>query len=73
MSKNRNRAKTKNVHNNKEYCLLIMSEKYPPYWDDGVIWYPKHRKGHKNPNKTIMSYEVRRYKTWKYNRKTKWK
>jgi hypothetical protein len=38
------------------------------YCDEGVTFYPLYRKGFKNPNKTIMSYQVRMYKTWKHNR-----
>jgi len=39
------------------------------YWDEGINFYPKYRRGFKNPNKVIMSYQVRMYKTWKHNRK----
>lgn len=45
----------------------------PPYWDEGIMLYPKYRPGFKNSNKQLMSYKVRMYKTWKYNRKTQWK
>lgn len=44
-----------------------------PYWDEGLNLYPKIRWGYKNPNKRIMSYQIRMYKTWKHNRKKQWK
>jgi len=43
------------------------------YWDEGINFYPKYRKGFKNPNKGIMSYQVRMYKTWKHNRENQYK
>jgi len=43
------------------------------YWCEGIMFYPLYRRGFKNPNKTIMSYQVRMYKTWKYNRKKQYK
>jgi hypothetical protein len=43
------------------------------YWSEGINFYPKYRKGFKNPKKTIMSYQIRMYKTWKHNRKKQWK
>ena len=30
-------------------------------WDDGIIEYPKYRKGFKNPIKRIFKYQVRMY------------
>jgi hypothetical protein len=73
MSKNRNRAKLKKAKTGREYRILYLNELYPLYWDDGVNEYPKYKKGFKNPNKRIFSYQVRMYKTWKHNRKTRWK
>ncbi len=46
---------------------------YPVYWDEGLWSYPDYRVGFKNPKKYIYKYQVRMYRTWKYNRKTKWK
>jgi len=43
------------------------------YWDEGITYYPKYRRGFKNSGKCIMSYQVRMYRTWKHNRKTQWK
>lgn len=43
------------------------------YWDEGVYLYPIYRRGYNNPNKRLFSYQMRMYKTWKYNRKTQWK
>ncbi len=73
MSKNRNRAKLNKAKNEREYSALIFNELYPPYWDDGICEYPKYRRGYKNPNKRLFSYQIRMCKTWKYNRKTRWK
>lgn len=42
-------------------------------WAEGVSFYPIYRRGRKTPHKQIMSYQVRMYKTWKHNRKTRWK
>ena len=44
-----------------------------PYWDEGINYYPRFRRGYKNSNRQIMSYQIRMYKTWKHNRKTQWK
>jgi hypothetical protein len=73
MSKKTNRAKLNKATNNHEYRILWLKEEFPPYYDDGMILYPSNRRGYKNPNKRIQSYQVRMYKSWKYNRKTKWK
>lgn len=73
MSIHRNRAYLNKAQTGREYHILLLNELYPLYWDEGIYEYPKYRKGYKNPNKTIYSYQVRMYKTWKHNRKTKWK
>lgn len=57
----------------REYNVITRGLDDPYWWDDGVMYYPRYRAGFKNPNKQIMSYQVRMYRTWKYNRKTKWK
>lgn len=44
-----------------------------PYWDDGLVFYPKYRKGYKNSNKRILNYQRRMYRTWKHNREHQWK
>ena len=73
MSKNRNRAKFNQAHNGREYLSKMRNELYPPYWDEGILFYPRYRKGFKNSHKCIFNYQVRRYRTWKHNRKTQWK
>jgi hypothetical protein len=73
MSKNTNRAYLNKAQNGREYHILLLNELYPPYWDEGVNFYPRYRRGYKNSNKWIYSYQVRMYRTWKHNRKTKWK
>lgn len=73
MSKNRNRAKLNKAFNNKEYYKLLWDDLYGTYWEEGINFYPKYRAGFKNPNKQIYSYQIRMYKTWKYNRKFQYK
>ena len=73
MSKKRNRAKLNKAQNSKEYKIILFNEQYPMYWDDGIIFYPKYKRGFVNPNKQIYPSKVREYQTWKYNRKTRWK
>lgn len=73
MSKKINRAKLNKAFNNREYKIITNNILFPPYWDDGVMEYPRWRNGFKNPIKRIFSYQVRMYRTWKYNRKTRWK
>jgi hypothetical protein len=73
MSTNRNRAKLNKAENGREYQLLWLDENYPMYWEEGLHPYPQYRRGFKNPNKQIFKYQVRMYRTWKYNRRTQWK
>jgi hypothetical protein len=73
MSKHRNRAKLNKATNSREYFIVLLNYEYPMYWDDGIVEYPKYRKGFKNPNKRLFKYQVRMFRTWKYNRKTQWK
>lgn len=73
MSTNRSRAKLNKANCGREYHIIWMNELYPIYWDEGVNFHPRYRRGFKNPNKAIEKYQVRKYRTWKYNRKTKWK
>ena len=73
MSKNYNRAKFNKAQNGNEHRKMFLKWVYPPYWDDGIMTYPKFKKGFKNPNKRLLSYQVRMYKTWKHNRKNRWK
>jgi len=55
----------------KEY-KVVTNFRCEPYWDEGINFYPQYRRGYKNPNKRIMSYQVRMYKTWKHTRKKQW-
>lgn len=73
MSKNYNRAKYNKGFDRRGYKILLNDDLFPPYWDEGIYFHPKYRRGYKNPNKTIYSYQKRMYKTWKHNRKTQWK
>lgn len=73
MSKNRNRARLNKAQNDKEYRYLQIGINYPIYWDEGIMFYPKYRRGFKNPNKVLQRYEQREFRTWKYNRLTQWK
>lgn len=75
MSKNVNRAKLNDAQTNKEYNSILVNILYPKYWDDGIMFYPKYRLGYTQNKriKEIMKYQVRQYKTWKYNRKKQYK
>lgn len=73
MSKNFNRAKYNKAQRGVDIRKYKVMDLYPPYWDDGILFYPKYRRGYKNPNKVLFNYQVRMYKTWKYNRKTQFK
>lgn len=73
MSKNINRARLYKAKTNKEYKALKWLDDYGYYWDEGISFYPRYRRGYKNSNRQIMSYQVRMYRTWKHNRKTQWK
>lgn len=67
----KNKVSQTTTHN-KEY-KIVTNDKFDPYWDEGYDFYPRYRRGFKNSNKTIMSYQVRMYRTWKHKRKTQWK
>jgi len=53
------------------------NEYYPHRYDDAYQcwkWHPrKANYWAKQPNKQIVSNQVRAYRTWKHNRKTQWK
>ena len=38
-------------------------KEYKVETNEGINFYPKYKKGFKNPKKTIMSYQIRMYKT----------
>ena len=67
----RKRCGSSTTHNRTYKILVIYNE--DPYWDEGYRFYPRYRVGYKNPIKRLLSFQVRMYKTWKYNRKTQWK
>lgn len=73
MSINRNRSKLNKSPNGRLYHVVWINELYPLYWDEGVNFYPKYRRGFKNSGKRLEKYQVRKYRTWKYNRKTQYK
>lgn len=73
MSKNRNRAKLNKAEDGRSYHILWIKSEFPPYYDECWNLYPRYRSGFKNPKKQIFAFQVRKYKTWKYNRKTRWK
>lgn len=63
MSVNHNRKKFNKAENGRQYRLLKSNEMYPIYWDECISF-----------NGTgLMGWEMRMYKTWKYNRKNQWK
>ena len=63
MSIHRNRAKLNKANNNRECRLILLQIEYPPYSDYDWTW----------KNRDFPNHKARSYKTWKYNRKTKWK
>lgn len=72
MSKNFNRAKGKKAHTNRELLYKAILN-IDPYFDECWAYQPLYRRGFKNPNKVLYMYQVRLYRTWKYNRKTQYK
>jgi hypothetical protein len=64
-------SKSQTTTHNKEYN--IVTRKKDPYWDEGIMFHPKYRKGYKNPNKQLMKFQVRMYKTWKHNRENQYR
>ena len=70
MSKNRNRAKLNKAETSREYGLILYNELYPLYYDEGIMFYPKYRKGFKNSGKRLPKCKIREYRSWKHNRKT---
>jgi len=82
MSVNRNRAKLNKAENNRDYNLI-----YKHYMNDYCFICSKrsgsfyvscspadmHHKGRHGNRRPIYRHKFREYKTWKHNRKTKWK
>lgn len=58
----------------REYKILLLNKLYPPYWDDGIKFHrSRGKQTRKKWSKEIRLYERRMYRTWKYNRRTKYK
>lgn len=58
----------------KEYKIANNGEYGDWYSDEGVNYHPQYRKGFtKHNRRRIPMFKVRMYRTWKHNRKTKWK
>lgn len=81
MSKNRNRAKLNKAITEREsliiervsesYCLICNRRSGTHHWDCSPSnIQAKHRHG---SGKAISAHKYRSYKTWKHNRKTRWK
>lgn len=72
MSKNFNRAKGKKAHTNRELVqtIIICQDRY---FDECWGTYPRYNRGFVNPNRVLYNYQVRLYRSWKYNRKTQYK
>ena len=73
MSVNRDRAALNKAKTGREYKIIWYNILYPIYWEEGSSFHPVYRRGYKNPNKFLQMYEVRKYRSWKYNRKTQWR
>lgn len=67
--------KSKFTTNNKEYKILTAG--LDPYWDEGYTYHrPRGQRSRitaSKKKKELLMYQVRMYRTWKHNRKTKWK
>lgn len=55
------------------YKKTLLNRIYPLYWDEGYKYYPKIRKGFKNPNKRILRGKMGGYKNWKRYRRKQYK
>ena len=75
MSVNYNRAYAKRAKTRKEYKTKQIKLDYPPYWDDGITFYPKRNRSRSSHHcwPKLYSYQIRMYRTWKHNRKTQYK
>ncbi len=71
MSKKRNRAKLNKALNGNSYKRILISILYPMYYDECMSFH--NSSGRMNRYNKITVYEYRMYRTWKYNRKTKYK
>lgn len=78
MSKKRNRSKLNGdiYSTSRNYKIILENILYPCYYDEGWSIHYKNFKrdsGFKSPGKFLYKYQIRQYKTWKYNRKTQYK
>lgn len=82
MSTNRNRAKLNKAKDSREYIILLKREEYNYCYICAkrcgsfyVDCSPQnmHAKGIHGSGKLVYKYKYRAFKTWKHNRKTKWK
>lgn len=65
------RTKTKYVTDRRTYKLMTIIDKYP-YGDE--CWSRHRSRGKRNwKKKQLFEYQVRKYRSWKYNRLTRWK
>ena len=64
MSKNRNRAFLSKANDGTTYHRLLIKHLNPPYDETGWNW---------NHDVGLSNKKWREYRTWKYNRKTKYK
>ncbi len=72
MSTNLNRSKVNKSFNSRTYKLIFINYEYPDYCFEGKREY-KSKGRFKPKRKLLWKYQVRRYKNWKHNRKTKYK
>lgn len=71
MKNNFRKLKMKYVTDSRTYKLMTTIDP-DNYWDEG--WnYHKSRGRFKWKVKQILQYQVRQYRSWKYNRRTHWK
>ena len=73
MSVNYNRAAFNKAKTPSEYKKIKCEWDWPIYWDEGITFHPRKNRGTHNVDPKLYSYQIRMYRTWKYNRKTQWK
>lgn len=61
----------KTTDNRKVYRKLQCDP--DPYWDEGLMFYPRRNRGTHHCDPQLLAYQVRMYKTWKHNRRHQWK
>lgn len=82
MSTNRNRAKFNKAQTSREYiyklkhyynCYCYICQRRAGSFYASCSPADMHAKGVHGSGKRIYTYKFRMFKTWKHNRKTKWK